>query len=123
MNISMKLAIFLVVAGLATGIFNVTNMAFADKPENPNLWGKEASQLAQDEGDEDEESGSEMGEHSRSNDLTSEPGRAGVGNIDEELEEQLAEEGIVVDVEDHPSGVVDFLCNGGSTCPEPNPAD
>lgn len=69
MNTATRLSILLVVAGLAAGTFDVTNMAFADKPEegdpDRNLWGKEAEQLARDTGDEDNDPGSEMGEHSR----------------------------------------------------------
>ena len=45
-----------------------------------NLWGNEASELAQAD-DNDDESGSEMGEHSRSSDADPGPGRVGIGNV------------------------------------------
>ena len=126
MNISTKLAIFLVVAGLTAGIFNVTNMAFADKPQegdpDRNLFGKEASDLA-DEEDGDNEPGSEMGEHSRAGGSagdppfdsdgeegdTDKPGRFGIGNVGEALTGEKK----------HPSEVIELLCGeGGQNCPE-----
>jgi hypothetical protein len=93
----------------------------AAKPTNPDLWGKEASELAQANKQEqkDDSPGSEMGEHTRdpSPDLNGDdPGRVGVGNIDEALEEALGQE-----VEDHPSGVVDTLCGEDEEHNDPAP--
>ena len=76
----------------------------AEKPTNPDLWGKEAKELAQanKQDEKDDSPGSEMEEHTRKSDLNGDdPGRVGVGNIDEVLPG---------DQEDHPSGVVDALC-------------
>lgn len=96
----------------------------AEKPTNPNLWGREAEELAQanKQEEKDDSPGSEMGEHTRESDLNGDdPGRVGVGNIDEALPG---------DQEDHPSGVVDALCgedvqnnDPAPDCPEPEPAD
>jgi hypothetical protein len=88
----------------------------AEKPKNPDLWGKEASELAQaNKGEKDGSPGSEMGEHTRDSDLNGDdPGRVGVGNIDEALPG---------DQEDHPSGVVDFLCGEAPNDPAPDCPD
>ena len=93
----------------------------AAEPTNPDLWGKEASELAKanKQEEKDDEPGSEMGEHTRdpSPDLNGDdPGRVGVGNIDEALEEALGQE-----VEDHPSGVVDTLCGEDEENNDPAP--
>jgi hypothetical protein len=102
MNISTKLAIFLVIAGLAAGIFNVTNMAFAEKPESEqDGWGEVTSELAtseQGEDEEDDEPGGLVGEHSRANgdfpdseppfdgeDGEGDKGRSGLGNVARDL--------------------------------------
>jgi hypothetical protein len=125
MNTKNKLMAMLVAVVLGLSMVGAMGLLFvgqadADKPNNPNLWGKEASELARDDDEgEDDESGSEMGEHARESDLSEEQGRVGVGNIDEELEELTGQE-----VEDHPSGVVDFLCGGAdqpNDCPEDVP--
>ena len=91
----------------------------AAKPTNPDLWGKEASELAQanKQEEKDDSPGSEMGEHTRdpSPDLNGDdPGRVGVGNIDEVLPG---------DQEDHPSGVVDALCGEAVNDPAPDCPD
>jgi hypothetical protein len=91
----------------------------AAKPTNPDLWGKEAEELAQanKQEEKDDEPGSEMGEHTRESDLNGDdPGRVGVGNVDEALEELTGQE-----VEDHPSGVVDFLCGEDEENNDPAP--
>ena len=78
-----------------------------DDDPNRNLWGKEASELAQaegEDGDDDEQpEGSEMGEHSRESDATpNDPGRLGIGNLP-----------------GHPSESIEDLCGeGGEDCPE-----
>jgi hypothetical protein len=104
----------LLIAALAlTAISSTTPMSFADRPDDPNRWGKEASRLAQadgaDQGQGDHpggESGSEMGEHARENDLDPGPGRVGVGNLD------LEGPNLEGDGErDHPSESVDTLCD------------
>jgi hypothetical protein len=90
-----------------------------EKPTNPDLWGKEAEELAQanKQDEKDDSPGSEMGEHTRESDLNGEdPGRVGVGNIDETLEEALG-----IEVEDHPSGVVDTLCGEDEENNDPAP--
>ena len=105
----------LIVAALSlTAISSATPMSFADRPEDPDRWGEEASRLAQadgaDEGQGDHpggESGSEMGEHARENDADPGPGRVGVGNLD------LNGDG----ERDHPSESVDTLCDNSGPCP------
>jgi cytoskeletal protein RodZ len=124
--LSIALTLSLTMIGWPSAVTYVS----AEKPTNPDLWGKEAEELAQSNKQEekDDEPGSEMGEHTRdpSPDLNGEdPGRVGVGNVDEALEEATGQE-----VEDHPSGVVDFLCgedpetgDPAPDCPDPAPAD
>jgi hypothetical protein len=76
MNTKNKLMAMLVAVVLGLSMVGAMGLLFvgqadADKPNNPNLWGKEASELARDDDEgEDDESGSEMGEHARESDLS-----------------------------------------------------
>ena len=56
------------------------------KPDDPNRFGEEARELAQEDEEDDpndeKDEGSEMGEHSRESDAKpNEPGRLGIGNL------------------------------------------
>jgi hypothetical protein len=126
MKSKLNLVVYGIMAALVVGTLSSNNITYvsAAQPTNPDLWGKEASELAQanKQEEKDDEPGSEMGEHTRdpSPDLTGpdDPSRVGVGNVDEALEDATGQE-----VEDHPSGVVDFLCGEGVDDPAPDCPD
>jgi hypothetical protein len=111
------LTVILALSAAATAVIPVVSDVYASQAGGPpgdedpdrNLWGKEASDLAQADkdpeiGDPDQESGSEMGEHSSSSESDAKPGpgRLGIGNL-----------------EGHPSESIEDLCGeGGENCPE-----
>lgn len=112
------LSVILALSAATTAAIPVVSNVYATSAGGPpgdddpdrNLWGKEAEELARDNEDnpDDEDSaGSEMGEHSRESDLDPGPGRFGIGNIP-----------------GHPSNSIELLCGeGGQNCPDPLPED
>jgi hypothetical protein len=80
MNLQSKFAALAILAGFLLGTINVSAIAFAQKPEDPDCFGEEASEFGK---------GGIMGEHSREGsvagdapfDSDGEPGRQGIGNV------------------------------------------
>lgn len=89
----------------------VSDVSASSRPDDPDRWGEESKELAQakDPSVEDDEPGSEMGEHSSDPGVDTTPdreGRSGIGGL-----------GL-----GHPSEVAEALCDdpniGEDNCPD-----
>lgn len=95
MNLQSKFAVLAILAGFVLGTINLSAIAFADKPSDPDCWGEESAEQAKT---------GEQGKHASNPDPTDEDHdtpRSGIGNL-----------------APHPSDLGEAL-NGGDNC-EPN---
>jgi hypothetical protein len=105
----LTLAIAMLSLGIAATTATLSNMVYAKKPNDPDLFGDSASDLAQSDpnmGDHSKDGGA-AGDHPYDSD--EKKGRSGIGNIGNDL-------GITCGSK-HPSDLANIL-NGG-TCEEP----
>jgi hypothetical protein len=107
MNMQSKFAVLAILAGFLLGTINLSAIAFAEKPADPDCFGDSSSDLT-GAGTTDKED-NEMGEHSREGGVAgdapfdgteeepNDPGREGIGNVGGEGSET------------HPSDLADAL--------------